>query len=109
MIDLILRSYFAEIFSITSCAILIFLLGSLFILRWQLSNNKKLILANTAFISAEDFDAIAGDDVLATQLDLARAYLETDRQQLAKEILLLVMNEGSSIQRQEAQQLLSTF
>jgi FimV-like protein len=102
MMELIVRSYSTELFDIGTCAFLLFLIGSFFILRVLLFNKKKAL-------NAEDLGAIAGDDVMATQLDLARAYLEADHKQLAKEILLSVLNEGSSTQRQEAQQLLSTL
>jgi len=74
---------------------------------------EKKILASQAdmtsqqAISTDDFDAISGEDVLATQLDLARAYLETDKKALAKTILDAVMKEGNSAQREEAQLLIA--
>ena len=49
--------------------------------------------------------AIAGDDIITTQLDLARAYIETGRKQLASEILDYVMQQGNPGQQREAQQL----
>lgn len=50
--------------------------------------------------------AIAGEDKLATQLDLARAYIETGKTQLAKKILLFVLEKGALPQQQEAKRLL---
>lgn len=56
-----------------------------------------------------DFTSISGDDVLATQLDLARAYIETGKKQQARRILNSVLTQGSAGQQQEAQQLLNSF
>ena len=57
-------------------------------------------------ITSNDISAIAGDDVLSTQLDLARAYIETGRKQLAKKILEHVANQGTDAQQNEARTLL---
>lgn len=57
--------------------------------------------------SDDDFTAIAGDNVIATQLDLARAYLETGNNQLAKEILQMVMLKGNYSQQIEAKHLIN--
>ncbi|HVY53925.1 MAG TPA: FimV/HubP family polar landmark protein [Gammaproteobacteria bacterium] len=57
-------------------------------------------------ISSKDIEVIAGDDVMTTQLDLARAYIETDRKNLAKNILHNVMANGSPEQQREAKHLL---
>ena len=53
-----------------------------------------------------DFSAFAGDNLISTQLDLARAYVETGKKILAKKILQDVLQQGNPIQKQEAQQLL---
>lgn len=58
-------------------------------------------------ISSKDIETISGDNLLSTQLDLARAYLETDRKNLAKNILSNVAQQGNEDQRQEAQRLLA--
>lgn len=60
-------------------------------------------------ISSKDIETISGDNVLSTQLDLARAYIETDRKNLAKSILNNVMQNGSEEQRQEAKRLLGNL
>lgn len=61
---------------------------------------------NPITISSKDITAIAGEDKIATQLDLARAYIETGRKQLAKKILDDVLRRGAEIQQQEAQRLI---
>lgn len=57
-------------------------------------------------VTSSDISAIAGDDVLATQLDLARAYIETGRHALAKKILEHVQDHGAPSQKDEAFELL---
>jgi FimV-like protein len=60
-------------------------------------------------LTAKDISCIAGDDVMATRLDLARAYLETGKRKLAKQILESVAKQGSHTQQEEALYLLSTL
>lgn len=115
MITLILKNYFAIILSITVTAISLIVVGSYCLLRRFFAkpttsvvaagNNKKETVATTETLT--DFTAIAGDDLISTQLDLARAYIETDKRQLAKTILDLVVKQGTKAQKDEAQELLS--
>ncbi len=56
-----------------------------------------------------DIKAIAGDDEVVTQLDLARAYIELGKQKLAEKILKNVIQQGNHDQKQTAQELLSTL
>src|SRR5580692_8604577 len=88
------------------------------VLFWFFSNPGKHPLAaeeearqssKTFTISSKDIETISGDNVLATQLDLARAYLETERKNLAKSILNNVLQHGSEEQRQEAKRLLGSL
>lgn len=65
--------------------------------------------ATKLVVTSSDISAIAGDDVMATQLDLARAYVETGRFLLAKKILDHVREHGNRIQQQEASELLKTI
>ncbi|HVE44115.1 MAG TPA: hypothetical protein VNC84_03160 [Gammaproteobacteria bacterium] len=59
-------------------------------------------------LNASDFSAISGDDnVLLTQLDLARAYIEAGQSALAKSILDAVKGQGSAEEQQEINHLLS--
>jgi FimV-like protein len=60
-------------------------------------------------ITSSDISAIAGDDVMATQLDLARAYVETGRHLLAKKILDHVREHGNQYQQREARELLKSI
>jgi len=110
MIYLIIKSYLAILLSVGTGSILIFIVGLYFIFR---RSKSKLI---TTIVTAEhshqsgftnDLTAIAGDDIMATQLDLARAYIETDKKQSAKTILEYVVKQGNVAQREEAQQLLN--
>src|SRR5579864_5975015 len=108
MIALIIKSYLTVLLSVAAGAVLLFVTGLYFIFRKQTSvavsapNNPVKIPVN---VTANDMQAIAGDDVIATQLDLARAYIETGKKQLAKKILEQVMTQGSDSQQQEARQL----
>lgn len=51
-------------------------------------------------------EAIAGNDLISTQLDLARAYIEMNKQILAKPILDEVIKQGNPTQRREAEMLM---
>ncbi len=55
----------------------------------------------------EDLDFLSGTDESETKLDLARAYIDMDDQDGAKEILQEVVEEGSAQQKQEATRLLT--
>lgn len=91
----------------------------LFFLNEQLTPQGCLILSGLLLLilfilkleksptptSSQDIHAIAGDDVMATQLDLARAFLEMDKKALAMPILAEVKRHGNPLQKQEAQQL----
>lgn len=96
MMTLIIKSYFILLLSIGLGSIIIFLTGCYFIFKRPVSPETD----------SEDILAIAGDDVITTQLDLARAYIETGRKQLAKTILESVAQQGSAPQQQEARHLL---
>jgi len=59
---------------------------------------KKLLL-----LAVKTLKTIAGFDVMTTQLDLARAYIETGRKNLAKNILNNVMLHGTADQQLESE------
>lgn len=118
MITLLIKSYLFIFLSLGLGAVLIFIVGLYFILKSArkpqqkakslkeddtISNRQRMI------ITSHDINAIAGDDAIATQLDLARAYIETGRQQLAKNILSYVVKQGSIVQQQEAQRWLDNI
>lgn len=60
-------------------------------------------------ITSQDIKAIAGDDVMVTKLDLARAYIELGKKKLAHQILSHVQQHGNDVQQQAAKQLISTL
>jgi FimV-like protein len=63
----------------------------------------------TTIASSKDISAIAGDNVIATQLDLAKAYIEMDQKNLAKRILNEALKLGNAAQKNEAQLLIETL
>jgi FimV-like protein len=94
-------------------SILIFLIITLFFSKPENNSHKKskspghaAMAANTFTISSKDIETIAGDDIMLTQLDLARAYIETGRKNLARNILNNVVQNGSSELQREARSLL---
>lgn len=93
---------FAQHHSIMFVFIVIISFIAIFLLTILLLNPKNQMLP-------QDMQAIAGDDVFTTQLDLARAYIELGHQKLAKQILEHVINQGDDNQKQAAQALLSTL
>jgi FimV-like protein len=125
MISIIIKSYLSILLSVGISSLFVFVLGLYFIFRSSGRNKpipraytrntiikKAVVLMPPPVIEDNnfaDFTSIAGDDILSTQLDLARAYIETGKSQLAKKILLSVKAQGSTVQQQEAQQLLSTI
>ena len=94
-------------------SILVFLISFWFFSKTDSSlgaNPKAKVHDQSPFsISSRDIHAIAGDDVITTQLDLARAYMETGRTQLAKNILKNAIVHGSPEQQDEAKQLILTL
>jgi FimV-like protein len=119
MIELIIKSYLGLLISVSAGALCLFVAGLIFIFRKPQSHDSasrhavnpvvpsqiKPAAQVSANVSIQDVHAIAGDDVIATQLDLARAFVEAGRKHLAKPILKQVMIEGSESQQQEARQL----
>lgn len=109
MVDIILASYRTLIFSIGAAALLLFIVGAWLILRTTWQEPAMETAESVDLPPSQDLTAIAGDDVIATQLDLARAYIETGSEKLAKTILQRVLKKGEKAQQQEAQRLLSTL
>jgi|SRR6185312_16166826 len=68
--------------------------------------NKAVRLIKNSEEMQQTVNAIAGDDVFTTQLDLARAYIEMDQKTLAQEILAQVIQQGNTIQQHEAKLLM---
>lgn len=64
------------------------------------SKEPKLSMVN------KDLKGIAGEDLMSTQLDLARAYIEMDEKKIAKTILDHVKQKGNLNQQKEAERLI---
>lgn len=96
MITLILKSYMGTLLTIGIGCFVLFLLG----LYWIFKNDSHPPDVIT------DFSTIAGEDIIATQLDLARAYIETNNKPMAKNILKTVIYQGNPSQKEEARSLL---
>ena len=123
MITTIVQSYFTMLLSVGIGSSIIFIFGIYLLFKTSPVQQKEApsqletipdkqqiaIADHVDETKPPDISAIAGDDRLATQLDLARAYIETDKHLLAKNILSLVLAQGSAVQQQEAQQLLSNL
>lgn len=107
MITLIIKSYFTLLLSIGLGALFVLVIGLYFIFRHTQPAKETNIIPLPEDLSV-DLTAIAGDDVMTTQLDLARAYIETGQRQSAKPILETVVKEGSRVQQEEAQRLLAS-
>lgn len=122
LINLIIESYSSILFAVGAVACFIFALGTYLIVRLSQRRDTartinfagaskktgltdKMVLPDTA----HDVTSIAGDDPMATQLDLARAYIETGKNQFAKIILKTVLREGSIAHQEEAQRLLGSI
>ena len=112
MIELIINTYLIVLISIGLTSLIIFIIGFSFILKLTYNksppiqaNSIKVIAKNSEAIQQEkpsltitshDIKAIAGDDIVATQLDLARAYMETGKKSLAKKMLEYVAKQGNA-------------
>lgn len=96
MLELILKSYSTIFWSVGIGSLLILFAG----LYWIFSEESPSLQDDA------DLSSIAGDDVISTQLDLARAYIETNNKLIAKKILRLVVNQGNQVQKEEARALL---
>jgi len=75
----------------------------------KIIQESKPIKQPAFVITSQDIKAIAGEDMIATQLDLARAYIEIDKKKLAKKILEHVAQNGNSGQQLAAYQLMTNL
>lgn len=113
MLTLIIKSYFIILLSIGLISILLFIVGLYLIFKKPTENKpcvKESEPASPQLPLMQKSDAdntyylleIAGDDLIATQLDLARAYIETGKNSLARTILDPIIAQGNEVQQQEA-------
>lgn len=116
MISLIVKSYFTILFAVGLGGLLLFFGGLFLIIRYFSSSKQPLRMCqviNLSELHAHPADeapgslaAIAGDNVTATQLDLARAYIETNQFHAAKQLIDIVKREGNASQQSEADKLM---
>lgn len=90
-------------------AVLVFLIFALTSTKKTKLSQKPVSTKKPLTITSQDLKAIAGDNVITTQLDLARAYIEMGKTQLAKKILEHVLNHGDDVQRKDASKLISAL
>lgn len=88
-------------------AFIVLLLALVALLVVRLARKKPLQTASLT--DPKDITAIAGDDVVSTQLDLAKAYIEMNQKKIAKEMLNTIMKIGSSHQKDEARLLIQSL
>ena len=97
MILLILKTYQLPLLLIGMALIFFFVGGCYAIIRLSLGQNER-----------DHSDLLFGEDKLATQLDLARAYIELRNHDAAKKILKEVLAKGNHAHKQAARALLAT-
>jgi pilus assembly protein FimV len=74
----------------------------------QATSSKEIDIDQLA-ASEDEFDFLAGTDECATKLDLARAYLDMEDSEGAKELLQEVVAEGSDQQKHDARALMDSI
>lgn len=72
------------------------------------SANEEIDLDQLA-AADDEFDFLAGTDECATKLDLARAYMDMEDNEGAKELLQEVISEGSDQQKHDARALMDSI
>lgn len=72
-----------------------------------MATKRNTIKQSNVVVTSRDIRAISGENVILTQLDLARAYIEVGKLRLAKQILDHVIQHGEANQQAIAYQLLS--
>jgi FimV-like protein len=90
-------------------AFIVLLLALVAFLFLRLARKKPLQTASLTHADPKDINAIAGDDVVSTQLDLAKAYIEMNQKKIAKEMLNAIIKIGSSHQKNEARLLIQSL
>jgi FimV-like protein len=90
-------------------AFITLLLALVVILFLLLTRKQPLQTASLTLTDHKDISAIAGDDIVATQLDLAKAYIEMNQKKIAKDMLNTVIKIGSSHQKNEARLLIQSL
>jgi FimV-like protein len=90
--------------------ILLTLIFLLLVLLLALSRKKTPLRTSSLSQLAEtELRAIAGDDVISSQLDLAKAYIEMNQKKIARDMLDSVIKKGSSHQQDAARLLIQSL
>lgn len=90
-------------------AVLVFLIFALSNTKKSKETKKNPSFHQPLTITSQDIKAVAGENVMTTQLDLARAYIEMGKKQLAKKILEHVISHGDANQKQDALKLIAAI
>ena len=73
----------------------------------NIAPKRNHVFATAASEEIADLHAIAGDHIVKTQLDLARAYIETGKNEVARKILETIVDQGEMTDKLEVQRLLN--
>ncbi len=103
------KNLYLLVVSIFTAIVLMFLFYVLLKTKNKKSSRNNTSAKTPVVITSQDIKAIAGDNVITTQLDLARAYIEMGKKQLAKKILEHVIDHGNSVQQHEAKSLITAI
>lgn len=115
MILIFIKSYLLLFIIIGLVSTLLFIGGVFFIIKLFRSSSHQYashpapnqnISHHKTQITSADIRAIAGEDELSTQLDLARAYIDVGKKQLAQKMLNHILQQGSIMQQQAARELM---
>lgn len=104
MMLIIIQHYFTLLLSVGLSCLCLFLIGLYWIVR--IYHQPRSVSTVEQNMMSEAVMAIAGNDVIATQLDLAFAYIETNQKKSAQVILERIIKQGSENEQQEAKRLL---
>jgi FimV-like protein len=99
MIYLIIKCYWILLLFVAIGSFSLFLSGLYFIFK----KSRPIPMLSESYANLLN---IAGEDLMATQLDLARAYIETGKQEVAKKMLDGIKAKGNLLEQQEAERLL---
>lgn len=113
----IVNHYFNLLLIVGGFGFILFLVGCYLTIKF--TRSQKALMStmqtnlpqsvDTTFKNNDSIDAIAGEDIYSTYLDLARAYLETNRMTLANELLKQVSENGHDHQKKQANALLEVI
>lgn|GEM_PF-1722982 len=90
---------------VLSILLALFVLLTAFYIYRAPGSDKKSLAVEASPLN-RTMKTVAGEDVYASQLDLARAYIDMDDMKSAEEALQNVINSGNDKQAEEAKQLL---